>query len=193
MGQKSLGLIETIGLTAGIEAADAAVKSANVELVGYELTRGDGMTTIKIEGDVGAVKAAVEAARIAAAKVNAVFSSRVIARPARDIEYLIRNRETVGYQPPEPPADPPPKAKAPPEPPPPAPEPPAEETAQAEAEAQKSTAQALAEAIAKAENQLALQAAAEKMQAVTAAKKQAAKAKKAAPKSAANDQAKNKS
>ena len=65
MQQKSLGLIETQGLAAGIEAADAAVKSANVELVGYELTKGGGWTTIKILGDVGAVKAAVDAARIA--------------------------------------------------------------------------------------------------------------------------------
>ena len=68
--QKSLGLIETQGLAGGIEAADAAVKSANVELIGYELTRGGGWTTVKIQGDVGAVKAAVDAARIAAGKVS---------------------------------------------------------------------------------------------------------------------------
>ncbi len=88
--QKSLGLIETQGLAGGIEAADAAVKSANVELIGYELTRGGGWTTVKIQGDVGAVKAAVDAARIAAGKVTRVVSTRVIPRPADGLERLIR-------------------------------------------------------------------------------------------------------
>lgn len=111
MSQKSLGLIETYGLLAGVEAADAAVKSANVELVGYELSKGSGMTTIKVEGDVGAVNAAIQAARVAAEKVGRVAAVRVIARPAAGIEMLVRNRDTVGYQPPEPPAPP-----APPEP-----------------------------------------------------------------------------
>ena len=104
MQQKSLGLIETQGLAAGIEAADAAVKSANVELVGYELTKGGGWTTIKILGDVGAVKAAVDAARIAAGKVSRVVSTRVIARPSMGLTGLIHNTDTVGDQPPEPPA-----------------------------------------------------------------------------------------
>lgn len=113
--QKSLGLIETQGLAGGIEAADAAVKSANVELIGYELTRGGGWTTVKIQGDVGAVKAAVDAARIAAGKVTRVVSTRVIPRPAAGLERLIRNGDTVGWKPPEPPADPEPPA--PPEPP----------------------------------------------------------------------------
>ena len=113
--QKSLGLIETQGLAGGIEAADAAVKSANVELIGYELTRGGGWTTVKIQGDVGAVKAAVDAARIAAGKVTRVVSTRVIPRPAAGLERLIRSADTVGWKPPEPPADPEPPA--PPEPP----------------------------------------------------------------------------
>ena len=115
MQQKSLGLIETQGLAAGIEAADAAVKSANVELVGYELTKGGGWTTIKILGDVGAVKAAVDAARIAAGKVSRVVSTRVIARPSMGLTGLIHNTDTVGDQPPEPPA--PPAPTDPPEPP----------------------------------------------------------------------------
>ena len=106
MQQKSLGLIETQGLAAGIEAADAAVKSANVELVGYELTKGGGWTTIKILGDVGAVKAAVDAARIAAGKVSRVVSTQVIARPSMGLTGLIHNTDTVGDQPPEPPAPP---------------------------------------------------------------------------------------
>lgn len=94
--KKSLGLIETEGLAAGIEAADAAVKSANVKLIGYELTRGGGWTTIKVEGDVGAVKAAVDAARIAAAKVNRVVSTRVIPRPAEGLDALVHSPDTVG-------------------------------------------------------------------------------------------------
>ena len=106
MQKKSLGLIETQGLAAGIEAADAAVKSANVELVGYELTKGGGWTTIKILGDVGAVKAAVDAARIAAGKVSRVVSTRVIARPSMGLTGLIHNTDTVGDQLPEPPAPP---------------------------------------------------------------------------------------
>ena len=89
--QKSLGLIETEGLAAGIEAADAAVKSANVELIGYELTKGGGWTTIKVQGDVGAVKAAVDAARMAANKVTRTVSTRVIARPAAGINMLVQD------------------------------------------------------------------------------------------------------
>lgn len=112
MQQKSLGLIETQGLAAGIEAADAAVKSANVELVGYELTKGGGWTTVKVLGDVGAVKAAVDAAKMAAQKVNRVVSTRVIARPSEAIAgMLIHTADTVGDSPkppegPQPPKDP---------------------------------------------------------------------------------------
>ena len=100
MSTKALGLIETIGMAAAVEAADTAVKSANVRLIGYELTRGGGMVSIKIEGDVGAVKAAVEAAKASAAKVNDVYSVLVIPRPANGLEHLIRSAETVGITPP---------------------------------------------------------------------------------------------
>lgn len=96
MDKKSLGLIETIGLTAAIEAADTAVKAANVELVGYELTRGGGMVVVKVEGDVGAVNAAIMAAQIAVSKINRIVSVKVIARPAADIKSLVHNRDTVG-------------------------------------------------------------------------------------------------
>lgn len=135
--QKSLGLIETQGLVGGIEAADAAVKSANVELIGYELTRGGGWTTVKIQGDVGAVKAAVDAARIAASKVCRVVSTRVIPRPAKGLDMLIHNKDTIGDQPPVPPA--PPEPEPPQEPEPPAePEPPVEpEETAAEPEEEK--------------------------------------------------------
>ncbi|KAA5607060.1 BMC domain-containing protein [Roseospira marina] len=104
MAHPSLGLIETIGLAAAIEAADAAVKSANVTLVGYELTKGDGMTIVKVQGDVGAVKAAIAAAQAAAARINTVVSTRVIARPSDGIQGLVVTPETVGAQQPAPPA-----------------------------------------------------------------------------------------
>lgn len=98
----SLGLIETVGLVAAVEAADAAVKSANVTLVGYELARGSGMATVKVEGDVGAVNAAVSAAKAAASRVGRVVSTRVIARPSSYLETMVRNSETVGVRAPEP-------------------------------------------------------------------------------------------
>ncbi|QCX34512.1 BMC domain-containing protein [Caloramator sp. E03] len=96
MSEKALGLIETIGLAAAIEAADTAIKSANVNLIGYELTKGNGMVTVKIEGDVGAVKAAIEAAKVSASKINKVCSVLIIPRPAEYIEKIIRSSLTVG-------------------------------------------------------------------------------------------------
>ena len=135
MQQKSLGLIETQGLAAGVVAADAAVKSANVELIGYELTNGGGWTLIKVQGDVGAVKAAVDAAAVAAGKVNRVVSTRVIARPSSYLEALIHTADTVGDRPPEPPKAPePPTPPTPPTEPEPEPEPPVEPTPAPEAE-----------------------------------------------------------
>jgi len=70
MVKNALGLIETVGLVAAVTAADAAVKAANVELAGYELSRGGGLVVVKLFGDVGAVKAAVDAARSAASQVG---------------------------------------------------------------------------------------------------------------------------
>lgn len=132
MQQKSLGLIETQGLAAGVVAADAAVKSANVELIGYELTKGGGWTLIKVQGDVGAVKAAVDAAAVAAGKVNRVVSTRVIARPSSYLEAMIHTADTVGDRTPEPPKAPEPPT--PPTEPEPEPEPPVEPTPAPEAE-----------------------------------------------------------
>lgn len=93
--QLSLGLIETSGLLSAITAADAAMKSAEVALVGYEFAKGSGMTTVKIEGDVAAVNAAIAAAEISVKAVGRVVSSRVIARPADGLSLLTRNKETV--------------------------------------------------------------------------------------------------
>lgn len=96
---EAIGLIEAIGLATAIEAADAAVKSANVRLIGYEACKGDGMSTIKVAGDIGAVKAAVDAATAACAKGRGVWATKVIARPSEGIEKLIYNSQTVGYTP----------------------------------------------------------------------------------------------
>ena len=104
MSQRSLGLIETYGLLPAVEAADAAIKSANVDLVGYEFAKGSGMTVVKVEGDVGAVKAAIAAASMAASKVGKVAATRVIPRPATGLSMMVRNGDTKGYTPPEPPA-----------------------------------------------------------------------------------------
>ena len=87
----ALGLIETIGLVAAIEAADAAVKAANVILLGYENTKGSGKITIKIVGNVGAVKAGVAAGVAAASRIGQVYGQQIIPRPHDEIEVLIRN------------------------------------------------------------------------------------------------------
>ncbi|NBC98357.1 BMC domain-containing protein [Atlantibacter hermannii] len=102
MSGQSLGLIETVGMAAAVEAADAAMKSANVSLVGYELTKGGGMVTVKLEGEVGAVNAAVAAAISAASRVGDVYAHKVIARTAQHIEHIIHSEETVGVAQPEP-------------------------------------------------------------------------------------------
>jgi len=94
--KNALGLIETVGMVAALEAADAAVKAANVRLAGYELTRGGGLVTVKLEGDVGAVNAAVAAGVEAARRVNKVYSSHVIPRPHDGVLPIIDSAETVG-------------------------------------------------------------------------------------------------
>lgn len=87
MGE-ALGLIETKGLVGAIEAADAMTKSANVVLIGYEKI-GSGLVTVMVRGDVGAVKAAVDAGAVAAGKVGELISKHVIPRPHTDVEKLL--------------------------------------------------------------------------------------------------------
>lgn len=89
MSGQSLGLIETVGLTVAVEAADAAMKSANVDLVGYELTKGGGLVAVKLTGDVGAMNAAVAAGVAAANRIGQVYAWKVIARTAAGIDALI--------------------------------------------------------------------------------------------------------
>lgn len=84
----ALGLIETKGLVASIEAADAMIKAANVELVG-KVQVGGGLVTVMVRGDVGAVKAALDAGAIAAEKVGELISVHVIPRPHEEIESIL--------------------------------------------------------------------------------------------------------
>lgn len=88
MNRKALGLIETYGYIGAIEAADACLKAANVELLGLELVRG-GLVTIKICGDVSAVKASVDAGAVAADRVGKVVSIDVIARMGEGLEKIV--------------------------------------------------------------------------------------------------------
>lgn len=83
-----MGLIETRGLVAAIEAADAMVKAANVRLVGKEKI-GGGFVTVMVRGDVGAVKAATDAGAAAAKKVGEVVSVHVIPRPHNDVDEIL--------------------------------------------------------------------------------------------------------
>ena len=99
MEQQALGLVEVVGLTAAVEAADVACKAADVTLIGYELARGMGMVTIKVLGRVGAVNAAVAAAAAAATEINRVVSTRVIPRPDPQIGPLVRSVASVGTAP----------------------------------------------------------------------------------------------
>ncbi len=88
MQQEALGLIETKGLIASINAADAMVKAANVKLVGQEKI-GQGLITTMIRGDVGAVKAAIDAGVVAAESIGEVISNYVIPRPHTDVEAIL--------------------------------------------------------------------------------------------------------
>ncbi|REJ73597.1 MAG: BMC domain-containing protein [Planctomycetota bacterium] len=85
---EALGMIETKGLVTLIEAGDAALKSANVELAGWEKI-GSGLVTVFVVGDVAAVKAAVDAGASAGSKVGEVVSVQVIPRPHEDLSGLI--------------------------------------------------------------------------------------------------------
>ena len=85
---QALGMIETKGLVASIEAVDAMVKAANVTLIGKEHV-GGGLVSVMVRGDVGAVKAATDAGAAAAERVGELRSVHVIPRPAADVDYLL--------------------------------------------------------------------------------------------------------
>jgi len=84
----ALGMIETKGLVASIEGADAMVKAANVTMVGQEKI-GSGLVTVMVRGDVGAVKAAVDAGVGAAENIGEVVSSYVLPRPHAEVENIL--------------------------------------------------------------------------------------------------------
>ncbi|HET6822762.1 MAG TPA: ethanolamine utilization microcompartment protein EutM [Anaerolineales bacterium] len=84
----ALGMVETRGLIGAIEAADAMVKAANVELIGSEYV-GGGFVTVMVRGDVGAVKAATDAGAAAARRVGELASVHVIPRPHTDVEMIL--------------------------------------------------------------------------------------------------------
>ncbi len=86
--KEALGMIETRGLVAAIEAADAMLKAANVELVGTEKI-GSGLVSVMVRGDVGAVKAAVEAGSSSATRLGEIIATHVIPRPHTDVEKII--------------------------------------------------------------------------------------------------------
>ena len=85
---EALGMIETKGLVAMVEAADAMVKAANVRLIGKEQI-GSGLVTVFVRGDVGAVKAATDAGAAAAEKVGELISVHVIARPHVEVDSIL--------------------------------------------------------------------------------------------------------
>jgi len=87
--KEALGLVETRGFVGAIEAADAMVKAANVRLIKNEKT-GAGLVTMMVRGDVGAVKAAVEAGAEAARRVGELVSTHVIPSPHDDVELLLK-------------------------------------------------------------------------------------------------------
>ena len=88
MQKEALGMIETKGLVGAVEAADAMVQKVNFTLVGYEKI-GSGLVTVMVRGDVGAVKASVDAGAVAAEKVGEVVSIHVIPRPHTDVEKIL--------------------------------------------------------------------------------------------------------
>lgn len=88
MSQEALGMVETRGVTAAIEAADAMTKAAEVVLIGTEKI-GSGLVTVMVRGDVGAVNAAVEAGTNAASKLGELVATHVIPRPHSDVEKIL--------------------------------------------------------------------------------------------------------
>ena len=88
MEKQALGMVETRGLVGAIEAADAMVKAANVKLMGKEKV-GAGLVTVMVRGDVGAVKAAVDAGAAAAKRIGELFSVHVIPSPHDDVEGIL--------------------------------------------------------------------------------------------------------
>ena len=90
--KEALGMVETRGLIGAIEAADAMVKAANVHLIGKDQI-GSGLVTVMVRGDVGAVKAAVDAGAAAAKRVGELYGVHVIPRPHSVVEFILPSVE----------------------------------------------------------------------------------------------------
>ncbi|MBI4534866.1 MAG: BMC domain-containing protein [Ignavibacteriae bacterium] len=97
MLEYALGMVETRGLVGSIEAADVMVKTANVRVLGTEYIK-NGFVTIKVVGEVAAVKAAVDAATAAASRVGHVITTHVIPRPAEEIEFILKKGRQPGRE-----------------------------------------------------------------------------------------------
>ena len=91
----ALGMIETKGEVGAIEAADAMVKAAKVSLIGKEFV-GGGYVTVMVRGEVGAVKAAVDAGAAAATRVGELVSVHVIPRPHNEVEFILPSAPKIG-------------------------------------------------------------------------------------------------
>src|SRR3954465_12145285 len=100
MPLEALGMVETKGFVGAVEAADAMVKAANVQLIGKEYI-GAGYVTIFVRGDVGAVKAATDAGAAAARRVGELISVHVIPRPHMEVERVLPRNGRTGYSPDE--------------------------------------------------------------------------------------------
>lgn len=99
--KQAIGLVEVKGLASAIEVSDTMVKVANVELLGVEKARGFGWMTVKVAGDVGAVKAAVDAGKAKAVANNVFLSALVIPRPANNLEKFFFTKESASKSPDE--------------------------------------------------------------------------------------------
>jgi len=100
MSLEALGMIETKGFVGAVEAADAMVKAANVQLLGKEYI-GAGYVTVFVRGDVGAVKAATDAGAAAARRVGELISVHVIPRPHAEVERVLPTNGRTGFSPDE--------------------------------------------------------------------------------------------
>jgi len=98
MALEALGMVETKGFVGAVEAADAMVKAANVQLLGKEYI-GAGYVTVFVRGDVGAVKAATDAGAAAARRVGELISVHVIPRPHQEVERVLPVGGLTGYSP----------------------------------------------------------------------------------------------
>jgi len=92
MNKEALGMVETRGLVAAIEAADQMCKAANVVLIGTEKI-GSGLVTVMVRGDVGAVKSSVESGAAAAGRLGELIATHVIPRPHNDVEKILPTLE----------------------------------------------------------------------------------------------------